>query len=247
MIRNILGRIFAAWAILLFVITLLIVFPPLLALAFWKEPRRSNIMHSILRGWMEVFFFVTGLRLKIRGIENFKKGENYIVVFNHRSLMDPPVSTPFMPGGNKTIAKAEMAKTPVFGIIYRRGSVLVDRKNEDSRRTSYMHMKEVVEMGLHMVIYPEGTRNKTKEPLTRFHDGAFRLAMDTGKPVMPALLFNTDKVLPWNRKFFFWPAKIFLDYLPAVDPSGFSSVEELKKHVFDIMFRHYVAVKPQRK
>lgn len=238
-IKNILGRILALWAIIIFVVTMLVVFFPMWFIGLWKEPKRSHLMHGIFRVWMEVFFFLVGLRLKIKGLDNFKKGENYIVLFNHNSMMDVPVSTPFMPGGNKTIAKIEMANTPVFGMFYKRGSVLVDRKNEESRKMSYMKMKEVLDMGLHMCIYPEGTRNKTAQPLQRFHDGAFRLSMDTGKAILPAIIFNTAKVLP-RKVFFFWPVKIELHYLKPVYPQGFSSVGALKEHVFKIMEDYYV-------
>ena len=71
-----------------------------------------------------------------------------------------------------------MAKIPLFGLIYKTGSILVDRKNEKSRRDSFIKMKEVLDMGLHMCIYPEGTRNTSSEPIKPFHDGAFRLAVD---------------------------------------------------------------------
>ena len=59
--------------------------------------------------------------------------------------MDVPVSTPFIPGGNKTIAKKEMSKIPVFGLIYKVGSVLVDRKSDASRKDSYTKMKKVLQ------------------------------------------------------------------------------------------------------
>lgn len=240
MIKNVLGRIFALWAAILFVSTMLIIFLPLWIIGLWKEPRRSYLMQNIYHGWMRVFFFFTGIRLRIRGSENFRRGENYIVVFNHNSMMDVPVSVPFMPGANKTIAKIEMAKIPLFGIIYKRGSVLVDRRNEESRKMSYLKMKEVLDMGLHMCIYPEGTRNKSDQPLQRFHDGAFRLSFDSGKAILPAVIFNTAKVLP--RKFFyFWPAKIELHYLKPVSPAGFYSTEQLKDEVFNLMKEHYVA------
>ena len=86
-----------------------------------------------------------------------------------------------------------MAKIPLFGLIYKRGSVLVDRKSEESRKNSFVKMKEVLDMGLHMCIYPEGTRNKTTEPLQRFHNGAFKLAIDTGKPIFPQLFLILQK------------------------------------------------------
>jgi 1-acyl-sn-glycerol-3-phosphate acyltransferase len=237
--KNILGRIFALWALLIFTITLFIVIIPMLLVGLWKEPKRSQLMHGIFTAWMYVFFFLTGIRLKIKGRDHFEKGKNYIVVYNHNSLFDVPVSVPFTRGANKTIAKAEMVKVPVFGLIYRRGSVLVDRKSEESRRNSYLKMKQVLGMGLHMCIYPEGTRNNTKEPLQRFHDGAFRLAMDSGKPVMPALIFNSKKILP-RKSFFFWPGKVGLHYLDAVDPKKFSSAEKLREHVFDLMKNYYL-------
>ena len=51
-------------------------------------------------------------------------------------------------------------------------------------------MKKVLDMGLHMCIYPEGTRNKTDQPLKTFHDGAFRLAIDTRKAIIPGMIFQ---------------------------------------------------------
>jgi 1-acyl-sn-glycerol-3-phosphate acyltransferase len=152
--------------------------------------------------------------------------------------MDVPVSVPFTPGANKTIAKIEMAKIPVFGLVYKRGSVIVDRKNEESRKASYVKMKEVLEMGLHMCIYPEGTRNKTNQPLQRFHDGAFRLSLDSGKAILPALIFNTTRVLP-RKSFFFWPSKIELHYLKPVSPNEFESTDKLKEHIFNVMKDYY--------
>jgi 1-acyl-sn-glycerol-3-phosphate acyltransferase len=167
LLKNILGRIFALWAAIVFISTMLIVFIPMWIIGLWKEPKRSYIMHSIYRNWMYVFFFFTGMRLRVKGKENFSAGENYIVIYNHNSLIDVPVSVPFMPGANKTIAKVELARIPIFGLFYKRGSVLVDRKNEESRKMSYIKMKEVLNMGLHMCIYPEGTRNK---PASRCND-----------------------------------------------------------------------------
>src|SRR6476619_7648927 len=231
LLKNILGRIFALWAAIVFISTMLIIFIPMWVIGLWKEPKRSYMMHTIYRTWMHVFFFLSGLRLRVKGKENFSPGENYIVVFNHNSMIDVPVSVPFMPGANKTIAKVELAKTPVFGLLYKRGSVLVDRKSEESRKMSYIKMKEVLDMGLHMCIYPEGTRNKTSQPLQRFHDGAFRLSFDSGKPIIPAVIFNTTKVLPTKKTFFFWPQQVEMHFLPAIESVG-RSTQELKEEVF---------------
>ncbi len=204
------------------------------------EPKRTSIFRIISKVWMRVFFFLTGCGLKTVGTENFKKGENYIVTCNHNSLMDVPLSTPFIPGPNKTIAKAEMAKTPLFGLVYKRGSILVDRNDKNSRKNSFKKMKEVLSLGIHMCIYPEGTRNKTNLPLKEFYDGAFKLAADTGTSILPALMFNTKKVLPPDKVFFFWPAKMELHFLPPVPVKESDNFETLKEKVFKMMTDYYV-------
>src|SRR6195952_5508674 len=130
--------------------------------------------------------------------------------------MEVPLSTPFIPGPNKTIAKAEMSKIPIFGLIYKRGAILVDRSNKSSRQQSFKLMKEVLSMGMHMCIYPEGTRNKTALPLKDFHDGAFKLAIECETRIVPALIFNTKKVMPPGKTFYFWPSKMELHFLPPV-------------------------------
>ena len=222
-----------------FVATMLIVFLPIWIIGLWPEPKRTVFLCNIFRVWMGFFFFITGLRLIKKGKENFKKGETYIVVCNHNTLLDVPVSTPGIPGASKTIAKIEISRIPFFGMMYKRGSVLVDRKSEESRRASFSKMKEVLECGIHMCIYPEGTRNKTNEPLQRFHDGAFRLAVDTKHAVMPALIFNTKKIFPNDKKFFFFPGKIEMHFLPSIEV-GSQTAEQLKEKIFALMKEYYV-------
>jgi len=237
-IKNILGRVFAIWALIIFISTLLLAVIPIWLTNFIREPHGTEIFRKISAVWMRVFLTLSGCPLFVKGRKKFRKGETYIVVCNHNSLMDVPVTTPFIPGPNKTIAKIEMAKVPVFGLIYKRGSVLVDRKNEESRKTSYGKMKEVLAMGIHMCIYPEGTRNKTNEPLQRFHDGAFKLAVETGKSIMPAIIFNSGKVFPNNKKFFFWPHFLKMHFLEPVEAGD--SFSDLKNKVFEIMKEYYV-------
>lgn len=189
---------------------------------------------------MDIFFVLSGVRRIFKGRENFRKGENYIVICNHRSFMDVPLTSPGIPGPNKTIAKSSMARIPLFGLIYKSGSVLVDRKNEQSRKASYAKMKEVLQMGLHMCLYPEGTRNKTNEPLQRFHDGAFRLAVETHKQIIPAVIFYTNIVLPRHKTFYFWPHKVEMHFLPPIAVEG-RTVEAVKGEAFEKMKKYYIA------
>jgi len=239
-VKNIFGRVFAFWAMLWFLITMLLVILPTWLLGMIKEPKRTFLFIQLARMWMAVWLPLVGIRLIIKGKEKFMNDENYVVVCNHNSYMDAPVTSPGIPGGNKTISKIEMAKIPLFGLIYKRGSVLVDRKSEESRLKSYTYMKRVLDMGLHMCIYAEGTRNKTNLPLKEFKDGAFRLAIETKKAIIPAVIFNTKKVLPQHKMFYFWPSKIEMHFLDAVETKELTieDVKALKEKVFGLMWNY---------
>jgi len=234
-----LTKIFAVWALLIFIITLLPMAFLMWIIGLVHEPTRTQIFRNISKVWMRLFFFLTGCSLKVVGKNNFKPGEKYIVTCNHNSFMDVPVSTPFIPGANKTIAKSELAKIPLFGLVYKRGTILVNRNDKNSRKDSFRKMKNVLKMGMHVCIYPEGTRNKTELPLKEFHDGAFKLAMDTGLPVLPALIFNTKKILPPGKTFYFLPAKMEIHFLPPVYITSEDTYDSLKIKIHDLMSNYY--------
>jgi 1-acyl-sn-glycerol-3-phosphate acyltransferase len=237
--KSIFGRIWAAWGLICFIITMLLFMIPFIIVYYRDEPRRTHLFIAISRLWMGIYMPLIGCPVSIKGKENFAAGENYIVLCNHNAFIDVPVSSPGIPGGNKTIAKAELAKTPIFGMLYKMGSVLVDRKSEASRRESFTSMKAILGMGLHMCIYPEGTRNRTDEPLKSFHDGAFRLALATGKPLLPALIFNSRKVMPEKPKFSLFPHPMRFHFLPPVKINANDTVEILKEKLFTVMSEYY--------
>ncbi len=237
--KEIAGRIWAVWAMISFVVTFLVIFIPSMFTYLLPDPKGSVLFIKIARVWMSVWLRLVGCPLKVSGKENFKKGQAYIVTCNHNSLLDVPLSAPFVPGANKTIAKTSFTKVPLFGWFYRKGSVLVDRNSDTSRRKSFEEMKAVLKKGMYMCIYPEGTRNRTADPLKKFYDGAFKLAVDTQTSIIPALIFNTKKALPANKSFYFIPHKLRMHFLEPVKPDGLTA-EQLKDKVFNLMKDHFV-------
>jgi len=238
--KEVIARIWALWALLLFVVTMFIAYIFYIPCHFLKEPRKAIWHRYVSRVWMFIYLNLIGCPLKVKGKTYFNKLTNCIIVSNHNSLMDVPVTTPFMARANKTIAKKSFSVIPVFGWIYSFGSVLVDRSNDNSRRKSYEDMKRMLSYGLDMVIYPEGTRNRTDQPLKTFYDGAFRLASDTKKPIVPALVFNTRKVLPVHKIFYMLPHKLEMHFLPPVETDNISA-KDLKEKVFKMMWDYYEA------
>lgn len=237
-IRNISARIIALWAIITFIITFLIIIIPSLLTAIIPDPKGMRWFNWLSRLWMNVWLTITGFPIKIKGRENFEKGKNYIVTCNHNALLDVPLSAPYTPGPNKTIAKDSFTKVPLFGWYYARGSVLVNRRDAASRKKSFDLMKQALANGFNMCIYPEGSRNRSNKPLNTFHDGAFKLAVDTNKAVIPALIFGTKKAMPIDKFFYLWPQKLEMHFLPPVEPGNLTAAE-LKEKVFSIMTNYY--------
>ena len=237
--RNIFGRIWAFWGMLSFVLSFLIIFIPSMISYLIPGPKGQDYFIAVSRVWMWTWLRLVGCPATIKGKENFKKGHTYVVVYNHNALLDVPLSAPFIPGGNKTIAKASFAKVPIFGWFYKRGSVLVDRSDNRSRLKSFEDMREVLRHNMHMCIYPEGTRNRTNEPLKPFYDGAFKLAIDTKKEVMPCVIFGTKEAMPVNKPFYFWPTRLQMHFLPAVSSEGLKA-PALKEKIFTIMKDYYL-------
>jgi 1-acyl-sn-glycerol-3-phosphate acyltransferase len=240
LLKEIFGRIWALWGIATFIGTFLIIFIPSMLTYLVPGKRGQHIFIIISRIWMRIWLFLIACPLKVRGLQHFKKGETYVVTCNHNSLMDIPLSCPFIPGANRTIAKKSFTKIPLFGFFYAKGSVLVDRKSDESRRRSFIAMKQTLKDGMHMSVYPEGTRNRSDEPLKSFHDGAFRLAVETGKDIIPAVIFNTKKVLPLNKAFYFMPHKLGIHFLAPISVQN-KSAKELKEEVFSVMWDYYEA------
>lgn len=235
--KLILGRIFALWALLTFIFTMVLVAIITYILKLFPKENFDRNFYLLSKYWLGIWLFLVGCPLKIKGKSNFKKGQNYIVVCNHNSLMDAPVASPFIVGTNKTIAKTTFAKIPIFGVIYRTGSVLVNRNDDKSRRKSFDDMKKVLMNNFHMVIYPEGTRNRTNKPLKPFYNGAFKLSVDTQKEILPAIIFNTKKILPVKPSFCFLPHKIEMHFLEPIE-AGTNSTE-LKEKVYNTMSNYY--------
>jgi 1-acyl-sn-glycerol-3-phosphate acyltransferase len=237
-IKSLIARILAIWALFVFATTMFVFFPFYMLCFIIPEPQKTRYHRFLSQLWMGTFLFLSGCTFEVTGKEVFDGLDNAVVVCNHNSLIDIPVSTPFLARANKTIAKKSFIYVPLFGWIYQFASVIVDRKNNQSRRKSYEEMKRVLNNGLDMLIYPEGTRNKTNNPLKSFYDGAFRLSVDTQKPIVPVVILNTKRILPAKPILYLRPGKIVLNILPAISPAGHTT-ETLKNLVFEIMAAHY--------
>lgn len=101
-----------------------------------------------------------------------------------------------IPGQFRPLAKKELLKIPIFGWIAKSAAVIVDRSSGQSRKESMDSLKKIISMGISILIFVEGTQNRTKEILQPFKDGAFRMAIDTQQPILPMVVVGARPLMP---------------------------------------------------
>jgi 1-acyl-sn-glycerol-3-phosphate acyltransferase len=169
---------------------------PGIVLPFFFGIRAGIVGYFFLYLWSWIFSQLTFIRYKFYGRENFRKGKSYIYVSNHTSFLDIPGIRMIIPGQFRPLAKKELKKIPVFGWIAQAATIIVDRSSPESRKKSIDKLKQYLRQGISILIFVEGTQNRTKELLQPFHDGAFRIAVDTQQPVLPIVVIGAGKLMP---------------------------------------------------
>jgi len=143
----------------------------------------------------------------------------YVVVSNHQSTIDIPLISR-LPMEMKWVVKVELMKIPGFGqMMQMADDIPVDRKDPESRSSVLTRAQHVLEKRCSVMLFPEGTRSRDGR-LLRYADGAFRLAIRAGVPVLPLVVEGTLDALPKNDWRFQQRAHLRLKVLPPVPTTG---------------------------
>ena len=164
----------------------------LLASTFDQSGRTQ---HALARAWGRVLLAVSGVRVRVEGLEKLPSGP-CVVVANHRSYMDIPVLLAYIPRQLRFFAKKGLYRIPLLGGHLRRaGHLPVARDNPRASLKSLSEAAKLVrDRGLSVVLFPEGGRSPG--PLRVFKEGATYLAIKAGVPVVPVGIIGTRQVLP---------------------------------------------------
>jgi len=139
---------------------------------------------------------VGGIRIDVKGLEQLDPAQRYIFMSNHVSNLDPPVLLPLLPGRTSVFLKRSLMKIPVLGYAMQLGDfVPVDRDGRvESAKQSVEQARRVMDSGLHITSFVEGTRSRDGR-LLPFKKGPFYLAMETGRPVAPISIWGTENMM----------------------------------------------------
>lgn len=169
-------------------------------------------------------------RFKMEGFENLPKNQPCVLVANHQSYFDIMVlygvCVPY-----KWVSKSSIFKMPFIGWNMSLNQyVTIARDDMKSIKQMMKDCRAWLEKGMSIMIFPEGTRSDNGE-VGEFRTGPFKLASDTGVPVVPIVVNGTQKIMPKGTIWLDFRSNITVRILPAVMPTNYSTVRELRDAV----------------
>lgn len=186
---------------------------------------RSSL--AIIKGIFRFVIFLSGTKVTVKGLENLPTDRSVLYIGNHRSYFDIIINYVYMPGPTGFIAKKETSKVPAFRIWMKNVRCLfLDRDDIKQGLQTILSAIEYVKAGISIFIFPEGTRNKTEEPLLPFKSGSFKIATKSGCDIIPVSINNTSAIFedqfPKIKK-----AHVIIEYGKPISVTGLSR-DELK-------------------
>lgn len=235
--RKFFGAIYLAYGLIVFFAVMILVLPFIIITSFIPNKLGSTIPFFFLRVWSHLFSYLTLFFYRVHGAEKIDKSKPYIYVPNHGSYLDATSVVIAAPTAFKPLGKIEMSKIPLFGFIYKRVVVMVDRSTKESRSESVEKLKLVLQKGISILIFPEGTMNRTPHVLKDFYDGAFRIAIETKTPIAPFVVINARELMPRNNPLSVHPGVIDVVFADPIDVSEYTpdDLESLKLRVYKLM------------
>ena len=189
----------------------------------WKNGKAPRAVHVF---WSRSVLWFLLIPIKLTGQENVDPKQSYVFVANHQSFLDVFAVYGWLPNNFKWLMKKEIRKVPFVGTACAvAGHIFVDRSNPRAALQSMDHIKKELVDGISTVIFPEGTRTKTGE-MGRFKQGAFKIAMDMGLPVVPLSLGGFFKAMPSGQAFANPRARVSLHIGKPIDISQFNDINE---------------------
>lgn len=236
--KGISSKLYTLYALFWFAFFTLLAFPFVIIFSFFGKRRGGNMICFMAKIWADIWYFLLGIRHENIFESTYHPESNYIFLVNHISYMDIPClfkairKQPF-----RVLGKDEIKKIPVFGFIYSRGAVMVDRGNTERRAKSVRILKSLLKHHISIGIFPEGTFNETGKPLKSFFDGAFRISIETNTPVKPVLFLDNYSLMNYHSLLSLKHGKSRAVFLEEISPDGYTlkDISIFKQKVFQIM------------
>ena len=211
---------------------------------FWTlplalSPKTFPLAYKGIRLWAILIFYGSGFSLDLKKNFTLNNQQSYIFISNHSSILDIMLMAVLHKNHPIVfVGKDELAKLPIFGPIYRRICITVDRSNTKSRTRVFKLAKEKIIEGNSIVIFPEGgIPNDENIILDNFLDGAFLIAISTQIPIVVYSIKGPKQMFPWS-----WtkgyPGKVEVNLLDIIPTENLSLREksQVKSLCYQLMY-----------
>src|SRR3954462_8012690 len=232
--------IVSLWAWLVLVLCILLWFPTLVVVRLLTLPfdRAGYVAGYIFRRIGPAMATLNPLwRFSYSGPLPADPRRPFVVVSNHESFADILLISD-LPWEMKWLSKAELFRIPIMGwMMWLVGDIPVKRGFGPSALEAMERCREALRRRVSVMIFPEGTRSKTAE-LLPFKDGAFRLAVEAGVPILPLAVSGTGTALP-KHGWRFNRSAAEVQVLEPIETTGLTldDVPALKLRVRDVIVR----------
>ena len=225
--KKILNYLWRGWMIILGTVLTIILGIPVLLLSIRKKDYKYA--YQFIRLWCFGMFYGMGFRYELKKLTDKKidKNTQYVFISNHTSIMDVMLPCILMPNHPLCyVGKKELVKIPIFGTIYKRICVMVDRSSAKSRADIYRRCAKRMEEGQSIVIFPEGgVPDDTSVVLDHFKDGAFTLSSKHQSPLLVFAFVGLKEMFPFDHSKGY-PGKVKVYFRDIMSPEH--SANELK-------------------
>ena len=186
-----LGRfLFTAYVLTIVVSTLAALWGYLLI-----SPSGGSADRAVKR-WCRLALSLCGLRPSVTGLEHLEGTGAAILAANHASYIDSVVLMAAVPTDFRFLAKQRLADYPLISTVIRKaGHITIKKATVAQQLSSADILARLLREGRQMLVFPEGTFHRPPE-LLPFRLGAFKAAVETGRPIVPIALRGTRRILP---------------------------------------------------
>jgi len=208
------------WRIWFYILCALpvLVFFPLLALAL-LFPKGYGFLFWIARNiWAP--FVLMGCGFWIQRLNALSKNDKtHIIIANHSSYMDIFVMLRLFKKPFVFVGKKELVKIPVFGYLYKRAAIMVDRSDKKSRFAVYGFAERVLKNNYSICLFPERDYEDEAVLLNPFNKGAFKMAITHQLPIIPLVFYDCKRKFPWYTTYGY-PGSLRVKALKKIKVSG---------------------------
>lgn len=188
------------WFYFLAGIQIVIYFPFLVIILLF--PKGYEMLYWVARNiWARIILHGSGYYVQVENKDKLISETNCLMIANHSSHMDPFLMLILNKKPFRFVGKKELYSIPLFGYLYKKAVIMVDRSDSRSRYAVYGRANNMLERGYNVCIFPEAHYWDDTVLLQEFKRGAFKIAIDNQLPIIPIIFYDLKLKHPWYPKF----------------------------------------------